>query len=159
MENIIVKYVPENYSDDSDIKNLVKYISGNGRNKRKENVYDFSARGLSCNPEKASDQIINMQKNVGKAYKRRIFHFIVSYEKADLDAVKKSAEEIADELFKDYQLVYGIHTSTFNPHIHFAVNRVSRKDGTKMHWDGSDLSELRRFAYKVSKENGIGTFI
>ena len=155
MGNINIKFVKQNYSKDRDIKNLVNYIAGNGRNKDREIVYEFSARGLSCDSNKAGEQIIKMQGNVNKARQRRMFHVVVSFEEAHYDDAQATASDIADRLFEDYQLVYGIHTSTFNPHIHFGINRVNRKDGTKMHWSSTDMEEFNAFVKETAQKHGI----
>lgn len=130
---VIIKDMNEHYPCDRDIKNLFKYIAG--KTEKKEEVRYYGGRGVPKDPLDAADKMIRIQRHFGKAKKRRIYHYTVSFPKKlkDVNRVKRTAEALAAEFFKQYQVYYGIHEDTDNLHIHLAVNAVSYTDGRKWH--------------------------
>ena len=150
MEKLIIKMVNEHYKKEEDIKNLLKYIGAEGRNKKKEKLLTFKTRGTSQKKEEAVEQLIGVQKAYGKTDGRRVYQLIVIFPKEvkDRKYIKSCADKIADMLFARYQVVYGIHTSTENWHIHYAINAVSYKDGKKWH---KSKVEFKKFKEDIQK--------
>ena len=149
--------VNKHYRKEDDIKNLLKYIGAEGRNKDKEILLIFKTRGTSKEVEKAVEQMIGVQKAYGKDKKRRVYHLIVSFPKEvkDKKYIKLCAEKIADMLFERYQVIYGIHTSKENWHIHYAINAVSYRDGKKWHKSKGEFAEWKTEIHKIVKDSFI----
>lgn len=149
MEKPIVKFVKEKYSKDSDIKKLFRYVTGQGKHKKAVGYY--SGRGVSNDPDKAAEQMISVQKILGKDNKRRIYHMVVSYRCPNssywMNRVKSAAKKIADELYKKYQLFYSIHTDTENIHCHVCFSAVSYIDGKKWH---KQRTEFKKFCEEIA---------
>ena len=151
MEQPVIKILNKYYSKDNDIRNLMAYIAGEGREKDKQKVVYISAAGLKRKYEKAGVQIIKTQKAFGKNQGRRVYHMIVSFpeEVKDLQYVKHSAKAVAAEIFKRHQVFYGIHASTENLHIHFAINAVSYIDGRKWHMNKTEFEGFREYLIQL----------
>lgn len=151
MEKLIIKMVDEHYETDSDIRNVMKYIAGEGKNAYREEVLKKRGKGVSKNASKAAQQMIAVQKSLGKDHGRRLYQMIVSLPKDvhDKKLIKNMAEEIADMLFEKYQVYYGIHTSKENWHIHFAINAVSHENGKKWHQNKGELAEMKVRIYDL----------
>ncbi len=148
---LIINIVKNYYIDNTAIKNLFRYIAGEGKNKGKERLRFSSAKGLSFNYKEAALQLIIMQEVLEKTAGRRVYHMVVSFpenfkEDKDGKPIDLVAYSIANVLFRDYQVFYGIHTSTDNIHIHFAFNAVSYRDGKKWH---KSLAEFKEFKNEI----------
>ena len=147
MANLTVKILPNcNYPKDTDIRNLLKYITGHGAQKSQTSPY-LNTNGLDLNCKKATQQIILTQRIYNKhTDKRRIYHMIVSFP-AGLSFSNSFIAEVADSIgqdyLQDYQTYYAVHDSTDNLHIHFAINAVSYKTGKKWHKSKRELLQLR----------------
>ena len=59
------------------------------------------------------------------------------------------AEELADHLGEEYQLLYGIHMDTDNWHIHIAMNSVSYRTGKKWHANLREFDDWRKQMLKI----------
>lgn len=151
MEMLIIKMVDEHYETDSDIRNVMKYIAGEGKNVDREEVLRKEGKGVSKNASKAARQMIAVQKAVGKAKGRRLYQMVVSFPKYmhDKKLIKKVAEEISNMLFEKYQVYYGIHTSKEHWHIHFAINAVSYETGNKWHQNNGEFEEMKERIYDL----------
>lgn len=151
MEKLIIKMVEEHYETDSDIRNVMKYIAGEGKNVDREEVLRKKGKGVSKNASKAARQMIAVQKAVGKDHGRRLYQMVVSFPKDmhNKKLIKKVAEDIADMLFEKYQVYYGIHISKDHWHIHFAINAVSYETGNKWHQSNGELKEMKERIYDL----------
>lgn len=151
MEQPVITIFNKHYPKDSDILNLLAYIAGNGREKNKQKVAYVGAAGIKRKYEKAAMQIIKTQEAFGKNKKRRIYHMVVSFpeDENNIQLVKQAAKAVATEIFRRYQVFYGVHTSTENLHIHFAINAVSYIDGKKWHMNKSDFKDFKAFLIKT----------
>ena len=153
MPSIIFKSMNKNYSNDSDIARLIMYIAGKGNNEYCEEILALGSRGLSRNPETAAKQLIRSQERVNKATKRRVMHIIISFSEdcINIEAIKEYASQIADAFSKGFQLIYAIHSSTDNIHIHYAINRVNIINGHKTHWSKSDFLYIRNLVTRFAE--------
>lgn len=145
MGSVVVKLLDEHYQMESDMEGLLKYIAAEGNNGRGEILLKSRGKGVSSKPVKAARQMQAVQRAYGKEGKRRMYHLVVSYPK-DMKkkaVILRAAEEIADMLFENYQVFYGIHTSTENWHIHYAVNAVNYNTGKKWHQSKKELGEMK----------------
>ena len=146
MKQTFVRKVPEKYSTDGDIKNLMKYIADD-----KKCRHYIGARRCRKNPELAALGMIRTQKGYKKTTGRRINHWIISFEK-NVENPKIAydvAEQIADMFSEEYQVFYGIHENTDNLHIHMAVNTVSFRNGRKWHTSKKELAEWKKKINKI----------
>lgn len=141
----------EYYGTEHDMKRLLQYIGAEGSNRQKEILLKSRGKGVSSKPVKAVRQMQAVQRIYGKGNKRRMYHLVVSYpEDMKKEAViLHAAEKIADMLFENYQVFYGIHTSTENWHIHFGINAVSYQTGKKWHQNEKELAEMKRQICKI----------
>lgn len=146
MENLIIKMVDEHYKTDNDIFMLVKYIAAEGKNKGSEKLLCCGGRGVAKKADKAAKQMIAVQKIYGKNNRRRLYQMIVSFPKGmnDKSLIRQIAENIAEMLFSEYQVFYGIHISRENWHIHFAINAVSYRTGKKWHQSKEELEVFKQ---------------
>lgn len=145
MEKLIIKMVDKHYETEKDIRNVIKYIAGEGKNENTQIILRKKGKGVSKNVSKAASQIIAVQKALGKDHDRRLYHMIVSFPKDmhNKKLIKNAAEDIADMLFEAYQVYYGIHISKEHWHIHFAINAVSYMTKKKWHQNADELAEMK----------------
>ncbi len=133
------------YCDSTQIRNAIRYaISRKAPNKEKR-VRVWGTKGLSKDIDEMVNQISGMQKILRKDKGRRLYHMIVSFPcgMRNKKYVQRTAERIADYLYKSYQVVYGVHEDTSNLHIHFIFNAVSYVDGKKFHYNHEDWKKIR----------------
>ena len=133
---VIVNIKNEKYPRKKDICSLLKYVIGKGNNEEIEDVRNYAFWGLKNDAEKATVQIIKIQNTFKGSNKgHRMWHMIVSFPAYFDDEILVSiiADKMARLIFERFQLVYGVHTSTENLHIHFAINARSYSDGKKLH--------------------------
>jgi hypothetical protein len=151
----VIKIINRHCSGDDDISRLLKYTVGKGRNENKEKVLFCNGKGVSKDPDKAVKQMIQVQKYYNKDKRRRMYHMVVSFPEYIRSeyVIKRWAESIAEMLFERYQVYYGIHTSTYNWHIHFAFNAVSYIDGKKWHQSKKDMWELKKSIREICNTN------
>lgn len=157
MEDVVIKISNEHYESDSDMENAIKYFAAEGKNAGKEKLLKCRGRGVSSKASKAADQMIAVQKAFGKAAKRRMYQLIVSFPEDMRNAVviQLAADAIADMLFEEHQVFYGIHTSTDNWHIHYAINAVSYMTGRKWHQSKKEFAEMKEKMRRIIKKNGL----
>ena len=141
MKQNFIRMVPENYSKDSDIANLMKYIADD-----KKCLHYIGVRKCRKNPELAAKSMIRTQEGYKKTTDRRINHWIISFGKnvEDPKIAYAVAEQVADLFSEEYQVFYGIHENTDNLHIHMAVNTVSFRDGRKWHNSKMEFKEWKQ---------------
>ena len=147
MANLTVRIIPScNYSKDTDIYNLLKYINGHGSQKIQTSPYQ-NTNGLAHGYRKAARQIICTQQIYNKHEdKRRMYHMVVSFPvgfSCPYSFIAEVADSIGQDYLQDYQTYYAVHDSTDNLHIHFAINAVNYKTGKKWHKNKKELLQLR----------------
>lgn len=161
MGKLIVKMGKRYPKEDGDIKRLTKYIAGSGANKEQEHVIYTGAHGINKEHNAAAEQFIKTQRAFGKTDGRRAYHLFVSFEESinEPDVVVQAAKAVGAEIFQRYQVFYGIHTSTDNLHIHFAINAVSYVDGKKWHTSRPEFQEFKESVLErvndVMQENDL----
>ena len=145
MVQFVIKIL-NRYSTDRDIKSLFAYIAGRGSNERTESIISVGGYGVSNKYKKAAEQIIKIQKLYGKDNGRRCYQIIISFPRqmSDRNLVILIADAVSDMIFEEmhYQVFYGVHTSTDNLHIHFAINAVNYKSGKKWHQNNAETREF-----------------
>lgn len=162
MGNVVIN-VKARYTDDASVKNVVKYIVGKGKNRDEQNVEYIGVRGLSRDYKMATKEIIKTQEVLKKAKGRRVYHLVVSFpcECKNLQMIKEAAKEVSNIIFREHQVIYAIHTSTDNYHIHFVINSVNYHTGKKWHKNKTEftayIKEMKMIVDRiVEKYYGIG---
>lgn len=125
------------YTEDRDIWNLLCYIVRDKRVGCMVPVSLWNTRGTLKSVSDAYKQMVGLQRFFEKDKERRMYHLMITFEEnvKDLDLIRDIAEEVADYLGSERQLLYGIHTDKENYHIHLAMNAVSFRNGKKWHKD------------------------
>ena len=154
MGRVELKRINKNYSKDSDVFNIMRYSCSKKKENKNVRVRYIGTRGLPENLEDAVDSMIKTQKLMGKASGRRINHFIFSFSKVVDDAklVYFAADRLADEIGKEYPLIYGVHEDTDNYHIHFAASTISCITGKKWHTSSKEFSSWRNKMIKIAED-------
>ena len=157
MGDVVIKILKEYYKSPADMERLIKYVTAEGANTEKEKLLRCKGRGVSSKASKATGQMIAVQKAFGKIDKRCMYQLIVSFKEnmRDVDVIQQVADAIADMLFEGYQVFYGIHISTDNWHIHYAINAVSYKTGKKWHQSKKEFAEMKGKIRKIIIKNGL----
>ncbi len=165
MGKLIIKMLENrHYPLDQDIRNLTNYISGKGRNGKNQKIAYIGANGASRESRDAAEQFIKVQQAYGKAERRRAYHMTVSFEAGfnDQDAAIRASKAIGEEIFKKYQVFYGVHASTDNLHTHFAINATSYLDGKKWHMSKPEFHEFKErllgLANRAMKQSNLPPF-
>lgn len=76
-------------------------------------------------------------------YSRMVVHFVQSFDPKDSNITPELAKKIADEFassiyFKEYQVVYAVHTDAGHIHTHFIINTTNVTNGFMNIPDGID---------------------
>lgn len=147
----------EHYQTEQDMERLLRYVAAKGNNEHKEILLKSAGKGTSAKLSKAAKQMLAVQKAYGKTDGRRMYHLIVSYPKnmKKKDAVINATERIAEMLFQDYQVFYGIHTSTAHWHAHYAINAVSYTTGKKWHQNKKEFAEMKEIIFRLIRHSGL----
>lgn len=156
METLIIDMNNKNHCKrDIDIKNLFCYIAGQGKKATKTKAIYLNAKGLYKKYDHAAKQVIGMQKALEKNKGRRCYQMVVSFPKSmtDKNMVIIIAEAIAEKIFEEHQVYYGVHGDTDNLHIHYAINAVSYNDGLKWHQSKSEFNKFKRQILGITNEN------
>ena len=127
---LIIKQVNNPYETEEAIKNVLYYIVRDKDSQEKQEVRYWKAFGASRkNIKKVCAQFIKIQELAGKDSKKRIWHIVIIFPPSvnDIRQVLIAADAVALFLFKEYQVVYGVHEKKNQLHIHFAFNPVSYK--------------------------------
>ena len=131
-----IKLVDEGYGKESDVRNVVNYISNmkKGENLVGGGLGIICAEEIHSCPEFVADQILTVQRYKG-CRGRRLYHVIVSFDSIldglDIWEMKRVADRIV-YLYRDYQSVYALHEDTRNMHFHILFNNIPLGDGKKL---------------------------
>lgn len=153
MANLIVR--KGKYQNEDAVDNVLRYITRTRINENRANeLYSFGGMGIDLYPFnidtiiyqfKAIQDIHNIKGRGG----RRIVHEVYTvlngnYPKENERLVYETLDEVAkigcSYLYNmGFQVVYAVHISDKNPHIHFAINSISFRTGLKFHMTGSEI--------------------
>ena len=134
---IFIKYVDNKYDEhicmdgngDNVVLRLLKYITDDNKTygiyvgHRGFPVFDINA----IEKQFYATQILYNKFNGDK-----LIHMIISFS-PEPEIIEETAmgigNLIADIIGREYQLVFGVHVNSLNPHIHFIINPVSYING------------------------------
>lgn len=137
------------YQDDNAIPLLLAYISQ--PSKTPHHILD----GFWFGDNNAAESMIAVSNHFGKNSKIRLHHFVLSFEpylNHSYQLIYDIAYVIAEEISKNYQIVFAAHEDTNNIHIHFVFNAVSYVTGLKYHGGKTEYKELYQLCYEVIKQ-------
>lgn len=160
---LIIKQVNKSYDSEQAIENVLNYVV---RDKDTEQeIRYWKAFGASQkNIRKACRQFIRVQELAGKDSRKRIRHMVIIFppEVNNVAPALIAADAVALFLFRDYQVVYGVHEKKDQLHIHFAFNPVSYRTFRKWHMSHAEFENWRKDILQVVNESlrkkGYGGF-
>ena len=110
-------------------------------------------RGLI--PSLAYEQITYAQRLWEKNFGRRAYHCVVGLSNVDYiscDGALQIAYKISSLFFPEFQVLYGVHVTQKELHIHFAISTVSLIDGHKLNIGFAKLQELRQKVNEIEQD-------
>lgn len=153
---LIIMDFNKEYDSEKAIENVLYYIvrdkeKGNGKEVRYWKAFGASQKNIG----KVCRQFIKIQELAGKDNRKRIRHIIIAFppEVNNVAPVLVAAEAVALYLFRDYQVVYGVHEKKNKPHIHFAFNPVSYKTFRKWHMSRAEFDNWRKDILQVVNDS------
>lgn len=131
--------------------------------KKTQNGYYTGA--LNCNLETALNDMIQTKQFYGKdsnnKKSRTGYHWTISWspeEHVDYDAAMDVARKFCDEVLKDYECVYSVHTDQAHTHCHIVFNSVNYTNGKKFRYEDGDWAKMFQPELdKLCKEKGLHT--
>lgn len=126
------------------LKKLCNYVTDKSKSKPSENFIG----GKNLVPENALNEMIYTQELFDKSFGRRAYHFTVSFGNNEPIMPGDAYDigyDIANDFFSDYQLLFNVHTTQEQVHLHFVLNPVSLVDGNKLHFDFMLIKRLKDF--------------
>ena len=101
----------------------------------------------------ATEEMMQVKEFYGKLDGRVATHGVISLDEEESDPKNASKlmmllNDLMQEVFPQYQVVYAVHTNTENLHIHFIINTVGL-DGKKIHMDKRFMKDV--FEVAVNK--------
>ena len=134
----------------SGMKRALKYIFR--EDKTELGLYS----GYNCDPENAYNNFVLTKRIFDKENGRQYIHFVQSFsdrEKVDKGTVKKIADELVlMDKFKEFQMIYAVHTDTDNLHTHFILNTVNSETGEKWRLSKEELLELKDYSDELCRK-------
>lgn len=117
--------------------------------------------GINCQPDFAYDKMKSTKVKFGKTDKRQAYHFIISFEKGEVD--DDTAFEITEKFAReyignDYEVVFSVHNNTEHKHGHIIFNSVSIKNGKKYRYEKGDWGKyIQLLTNRLCEEYGLST--
>lgn len=148
----ILKIINNPVDSIESLENLCNYITEKSKSKSYENFIG----GKNLEPENAFNEMVYTQELFDKSFGRRAYHFIVSFgndEPIMPDDAYDIGYDIANTFFSDYQLIFNVHTTQDNIHLHFALNTVSIVDGRKFHFDFAIQNKIIFYVNSIINKN------
>ena len=113
----------------------------------------IGGRGLL--PSCAYEDIMRAQRLWGKNFGRRAYHCVVGLSNVDYiscDGVLEIAHQISSLFFPEFQVLYGVHVTQKELHIHFVISTVSLIDGHKLNIGFAKLQELKQKIDEIEQD-------
>lgn len=144
----ILKVIDKAYDNVDAVENLIFYIA--------ERSEISGGWGISMeSPESIVAEFKAVKRFWNKSGGRQVKHFIFSWDGKcwlELSQIQYMAASLTLFFQPRFQVFWGVHLDTDNPHIHFAVNTVSFADGKMMSFGPGDLIEFCQFKDKLLEE-------
>lgn len=94
------------------------------------------------------------KKDFGRMYN----HNIISWHKDEQISLKEAFEfgkAFAENWFKGFQTLIGVHKDREHVHVHLVTNTVSYEDGHKLHNTRKELEEMKQLTNQMCVERGL----
>lgn len=162
-DRLIIKQINKRYNSEKAIQNVLGYIvrdKEKGREIRYWKAFGASRKNIG----KVRRQFIKIQELAGKDNGKRIRHMVIIFppEVNNLAPILIAADAVALFLYRNYQVVYGVHEKKKQLHIHFAFNPVSYQTFRKWHMSRVEFENWRQDILQVVNDslrrNGYGVF-
>ena len=145
------------YKTTAHMKNAIKYILEEGKTDdsligsvnliNKNNAFnEFVLNKMTYN---------KMPKSKLDTSKRMIVHFVQSFDPKDPNITPELAKKIADEFassiyFKEYQVIYAVHTDAGHIHTHFIINTTNVTNGKAWQQTANELEAMKQLSDKIA---------
>lgn len=142
------------YHDTDAIQDVIAYVLNPAK------THPSYIGGFSVNPQMAAAQFEIVARVNGKAFGIRLRHMVLSFEPGEpvsKDLAKQIAYQVAAYYGDEYQIIYAVHLDKPHLHIHFVMNTVSYRTGTK--YDGSKRDYYRFIDHMKNVLRGYGFYL
>lgn len=108
-------------------------------------------------------QFADSQSLFGKAKSfgnRKYYHFKHSFDPKDNISPAEASEmteELASQVFDDYEYIIATHTDKAHIHCHLIVNSVSFVTGKMLHLNNTEYGELKDLSNSIAEKHGYST--
>ena len=108
-------------------------------------------------------QFADTQSLFGKAKSfgsRKYYHFKHSFDPKDNISPAEASqmtEELARQVFDDYEYIIATHTDKAHIHCHLIVNSVSFVTGKMLHFNNTEYGELKDLSNSIAEKHGYST--
>ena len=144
----VLKVTDGSYSNIDAVDNLIFYIAARSE--------ISGGWGISMeSPESVVSEFRAVKRFWNKNGGRQVKHFIFSWDGRsglDMNQMRYLAAKLTLFFQPRYQVFWGIHLDTDNPHIHIAVNTVSFTDGRMMTFGWRDWNEFCEYKDHVLRD-------
>lgn len=91
---------------------------------------------------------------------RLIVEYVQSFPSGDKNITPEIAKKIADEFinsiyFKNFQVIYAVHTNREHIHTHFIINTTNIKNGKQWQQSKIELEDMKKISDEISMKHGI----
>lgn len=151
----IVKPISVRKGNLAGLKAVLDYIKDDVKTKSGELVF-----GWNCMKDRAFRDMLITKDLFGKTTGRQYAHFVQSFDPRDNItpelAYKIGQEYIAEnEKWRNFQILMAVHTNEEHLHIHYIINSVNTKDGTKWQCSKRDLKQLRERSDELCRKYNL----
>lgn len=152
----IVKPIKVRRSNLAGLRGVIDYIKDG--EKTQDGVLVYMKNGLVGNEFK---QMVIVKELYGKTTGRQYTHFVQSFDERDEitpELAFKIGREYIDSLEKwnDFQVLMAVHTDQDHMHIHYIINSVNSKDGSKWQCSKQDLKHFREQSDVLCRKYHLG---
>ncbi|MFI3249538.1 MAG: relaxase/mobilization nuclease domain-containing protein [Eubacteriales bacterium] len=137
------------------LKSAINYIVNPKKTDGGRLVY-----GKGCLNENAFEDMLLTKKQFGKEKGRQFAHIIQSFHDKD-PVTPDMAYEIGRKFvernpkFREFQVLFAVHTNEEHLHIHYIVNSVNAQNGAKWQCSKQDLNDMRGVSDDLCREYGL----
>lgn len=148
----VIKVIRNTYMDDQALKNVLDYV-----------LCGPFTGGYSIDPDYAYELMAMVKNAYHKTGGVQLKHFIISFSSVEFDLLDFEGLSAlgyqVGQFFREYQMVYAIHTETHHVHLHFVMNTVSFLDGHKFNGGLMPFYELRRILAEQFPRTGAELYL
>lgn len=94
----------------------------------------------------------------GKTRGVQLRHYVLSFSPEEVrgpEIINQIAQQIANYIGLEYQVIYGVHYKKENPHIHFMFNSVSYLDGHRFYGTHKEFYRQKDAMRAILREHRI----